>query len=173
VIRTWGKDKNNKAIDKPLSIKPAFTVSKAVQSTKAVTLYKATPMTGQSLNIRLTTPANVKPGAVQLNQASLNGLKLVTSGSAPGAIVKSDGFRLEQSGAGDWTIYFKETTAPKALDAKGKIVNPKQNYTIRIELWADGTYKLNSSGKPEALKNPANGNAMTKPTYVNVKVILK
>ena len=55
--------------------------------------------------------------------------------------------------------------------------------TVRLELWAEGTYILEkpdgdmtldpNEGKPVALKNPDTGKAMTKPTLVNMKVNIR
>ena len=46
----------------------------------------------------------------------------------------------------------------------------RKNYTLRVEVWADGTYAL-EGGKPVALKDPNNsGRARTKPRILNVRV---
>jgi len=167
--------------DKTVKIKPAQTVGKAAQSRKTVTLYKMAPRTGETVGLKLTTPANVKLGAVRLNQASLDGMKLVSGSSIVGAKAdptdKTDGFRLGQSGDGNWTIYFKDSVAPKAIDKKGNVAALGKSYSLRFELWAEGTYKLDSYGKPVALTSGVDKNgkpvARTKPTLVTVKVIMK
>ena len=167
---------------KLVTIKPAQTVGKAAQSKKAVTLYKLTPQSGETVGLGLKTPANVKLGGARLNQARLNGFKLVTGDKAIGTKItgtadRTDGFRLVQNGAGSWTVYFKEPIAPKALDKNNKVVKLKKSYTLKLELWAEGTYRLDASGKPVALQayDAKKGKWVdkSKPTYVNVKVNIK
>ncbi|MCL1895504.1 MAG: Ig domain-containing protein [Clostridiales bacterium] len=152
--------------DKPIAITPAQGKGKATQSLKAVTLYKPTPQYGGGpVRLNLTKPANVKLGVVSVNQASVKAMKL-----------SDGGFRLEQNGSNDYTIYFADGRAPAVYGATGKLGKLKASYTLKIDLWAEGTYKLNSVGQPVALGYyNANGKwvAKSKPTTVKVKVNIK
>ena len=137
--------------DSPITIKPAQTVGKSFASKKAVTLYKAHPQAGESLELRLTTPDGAKLGAVEVNSASVNAFK-------------DGGFEVVRSGEGEWTIYFKDGKEPM-LKNGNKL---GAGYNIKLELWAVGTYKM-EGGKAVALKE---GSAASKPTLVSVKVTI-
>jgi len=164
--------KNGFSFEKALTLKPIQTKSKAVQTVKAVTLHTRTPLTGQTVGVDLKTPANVKLGAVRLNEPALKKLKLVDADTN----LANDGFKLEKNGANNWTVYFNAAKAPKALDKKGNAVKLGKSYTLKIELWADGTYEFDGNGKPVALgvtDSKGKFNAKSKPTIINVKVNIK
>jgi hypothetical protein len=151
---TWSHGKG-----KLLSITPAQTTAKAFQSKKAITLYAGAPLTGEAIDLNLITPPGVQLGAVCINQASVAAMKFNST-------LPNNGFELQQSGANQWTIYFKGGKAPEA--AKGKL---KASYTLKLELWAEGTYKdENNDGIPEPLTE---GTKKSKPTLVSVKVNIK
>jgi len=166
---------------KLVTITPAQTVCKAALSKNAVTLYKADPLRGETGSIELSTPANVKLGAVRLHEGTLKGHKLVhganTVGDDPDSGLTTDGFRIAQNGAGHWSLHFADAIAPKTLDNKGKVTHLKGSYTVKLELWAEGTYRLDASGKPVALQayDTKKGQWVdkTKPTYADVKVSIK
>ena len=167
---------------KLVTIKPAQTVAKAALSKKTVTLYKADPLRGETGSFGLTTPANVKLGAVNLHEGTLKSHKLVHGENVVGdvfatASLPSNGFRIAQNGAAHWSLHFADEIAPKALDKKGKVAHLKSSYTLKLELWAEGTYRLDASGNPVALQayDAKKGKWVdkSKPTYVNVKVNIK
>jgi len=165
--------------DKVIKVTPSQTVGKAALSRNQVTLYKLTPFAGDSVGVSLKTPANVRLGAVRLNDTSLKGLKLNYGGYAVGDNVtdttRTDGFKIEQSGAGNWTLYFKDGIAPKATDSKGNVANLKATHTVtvKLELWAEGTYEKDSRGNFAGPLKDASGTEKTKPTMVNLKIIIK
>jgi len=128
---------NGKPITKPLSITPAQTASKAVQSKKEITLYKDAAKIGEEITLDLTTPANVKLGEVKIQDGN---------------------FELVRAGQNSWYIRFKGGEVPPAA---------KASYTVKLELWAEGAYTLDNSGKPTAL---VSGAKKSKPTIVSVKV---
>ena len=154
-------------LDITVKVKPVQGKGKAKQSLKAVTLYKSTPMYGSGpVKLSLTKPANVRLGKVAVNPASLKAMKL-----------SDGGFRLEQNGSNDYTIYFEGGRAPAVFDKKtGGLGKLKASYTLKLDLWAEGTYKLDSAGQPAALGYyNANGKwvAKSKPTTVKVKVNIR
>ena len=149
--------------NKPLAFTPSQTAAKATQSLKAVTLYKSTPQYGsEGVLLGLTTPANVRIGEVVINQASVNSMKL-----------SDGGFRLEQNSANTYSIYFAGGRAPGVLGKDGRLAALKSAYTLKLDLWAEGTYTLNSAGQPLPLTDPATGKAMSKPTTISIKVMIK
>ena len=160
--------RNGMRFEKNIKIKPTQTLGKAKLTKKSVTLYPLTPLTGETLGIYLTTPANVNLAKVQINEKNMKDMKLIDADTKNPI---DAGFRIEQRGANEWVIYFKvndNNKAPLALN-KEKPVKLKSSYTLKIELWADGTY-YQSSGLP--LKDNK-GIEKSKPTTVNVKVNIK
>jgi hypothetical protein len=158
-------------IFREISVKPAQTVSRAVMSRNAVTLYRFAPLTGETVSLGLTTPANVKLYDVKIDPAAVKALE-------------DGGFDIARNGANSWVIYFKDGKVPTVVDGRGnpvlgrngKPVALKPSYTIKLELWAEGTYKLDGNGKPAALeaKNPQGKVvARSKPTIVNVRVNIR
>ena len=87
-----------------------------------------------------------------------------------------------QSGANKWTIAFDDYKLPEMKDKNGKAVPLKGNYSLKIQVWAAGTYQADTFGEPildskgriqpiyTAAKKPV---AKTKPVTVTVKVKLK
>jgi len=175
---------NKQWTDKPIAVNPMQTASKATVSRKDISLYKAAPLSGETLSVKLTTPANVRLGTVSINPASVKALE-------------DGGFRLERGGDGEWTIHFANDSTPRRIDAKGKVVNtsktsgipkePAASYKVGLQLWAEGTYTWKADPKqsdglardksgnliPVALKNPANNKNASKPTTVNITVRIK
>ena len=79
-----------------------------------------------------------------------------------------------QSGAGNWTISFKDSMAPKRNN--GTDLN--SSYTLKVELWAEGTYTIDpATGKAVALQayntKTKKWVDKSKPTIVKVKVTIK
>jgi len=139
--------------DSPITIKPAQTTGKTWRSKSAVTLYKANPLTGEAIGLKLTTPANVQLGKVEINAASVKAFR-------------DEGFELKRSGENDWILYYKKGTIPELVNGK----KLGSSYTVKLELWAVGTYGLDSSGKAVALQA---GKAKSKPAMVSIKVNIK
>jgi hypothetical protein len=139
-----------------LAITPSQTVGKAFQNKKEVTLYKGTPLAGEQITLNLTTPAGVKLGDVILNQKSVDALKL-----------GSGGFKLERNGENSWVVKF-DGAPPMPLTGPAK-----PSYTVKLELWAEGTYEPNPDGSFKDCLKDSNGNAKSKPTLVSLKVNVK
>jgi hypothetical protein len=172
--------KDGQKFTKSFTITPKQGASKATLSKKAVTLNRWTPLTGDSVSFGLKAPKGAALGEVCLNQASLNALKFKKNDGTYAS--SSDGFKLVKSGASDYTLYFADGKAPMPTDKNGNVSfdkagNPalKSGYNIKLELWAEGTYKLDSSGKPVALegKNAKGKTVKSKPTIVTIKVNIK
>ena len=150
---------NDTAADRTIYITPTQSAAKGQANRNAVTLYKATPHTGEAVALKLTGTAGIKLGEPCINAASVK---------------NNDHFDLVRAGETTFNIKFKEGFDPMAT--KGGRSAYKSSYTIKLELWAAGTYQEDSSGKPAALGYyDAKGKwvAKTKPTLVKVKVNLK
>jgi hypothetical protein len=143
---------------KPVSITPAQPAGKGSQSKKAVTLYTGALKDGAEIRLGLSAPAGARLSYAQINAASVK---------------KNDFFELVRNGENSWTVRFKAGFDPAAqVNGKGKSTL-KASYTVKLELWADGTYNgLDANGKPIALTN-AKGKAKTKPVTVKLKIDLK
>ncbi len=63
--------------------------------------------------------------------------------------------------------FFTDGKAPTTTSGKYKT-----SYTLKLELWAEGIYKLDEKGEPIPLTD-AKGTAKSKPTLVSVKVIIR
>jgi len=151
-----------------LNITPVQTTSKAWRSADNVTLRAAMPHTGDDIRLNLTTPANVRLGHVNIQQASLDNLYFIKDENGtpiPNALV------IEQNGANSWTIRFKDGEVPWGTTNKaGTARTPlKSSYNIRLELWAEGTYVLDGDN-PTAL---GSGKAMSRPTLITVRVNIR
>jgi hypothetical protein len=181
----WNAKKGNWDYkDKKIAITPIQTISKVNVAKTAVTLYKAQPLQGAGIaTLKLTTPANVSIGAVQIEQKGIDALRLVKEvkadepgygltnnvyktvgkGSAAKTYMLVEGYYLEQRGSNDWTIYFEDGSAPTGtLDAKfSKFTALKASYAVKLEVWAEGAYKVlldgPNAGKPDTLKKVVNG----------------
>lgn len=145
---------NGDTLMRDISITPSQTVGKAYQSTKEVTLYKATPLAGAQIDLDLLTPVNAVLGNAIISKQSMNTFKT------------GQGFILERSGEKSWVIKF-EDTINGAIPAKG---TPKASYSLKLELWADGTYVEGVDGVPTPL---IDGKKQSKPTVITVKVNVK
>ena len=154
VITSWvtsagGLVKDTKAI----TIKPAQTVFKAKQDKKAVTLYKLAPQVGERIDLEFSTAAGARLGDVEINMASVS---------------RNDYFELARGGKNTWELKLKDGFDPYLLNGKGKSVY-KAGYTVKLELWAEGTYEM-SGGR--AIPR-VDGKFKTKPTIVSIRVYLK
>ena len=154
-LRSWTVSTNSSNVttvkDKPLTVRPVQAKAKGWRSRSAVTLYTAVPASGERIGLALTSPAGVTLSEVGIAAASLK------------PFAADDGFRLERSGEGEWTIFFAKNRVP-ALAGRGSL---KSSYTVRVELWAEGTYALDGAGRPVAL---VEGKARSRPTVVSVRV---
>jgi hypothetical protein len=131
-----------------------------------VNLYKAHPeLTSEAIEFKLTAPANATLGKARISEASLKACKF------------SEGkFALRQIGVDTYAVRFYSNSVPMTVDKKGKQAKLKSSYTLKIELWAEGTYDYSYDGSPIALGYyNAKGKlvAKTKPTIVTVKVNVK
>ncbi|MCL2112173.1 MAG: YDG domain-containing protein [Clostridiales bacterium] len=125
------------ANNKTAAINPRQTASRATFSRNNASLYRSTPMRGEAVKLGLTTPVNVELGAVSIDPATVRALQ-------------NGGFRLEQSGRGEWSIYFADDRTPAVTNNSGVVQYnkdqtfraPKASYRIRLQLWAEGTYTL-------------------------------
>ena len=154
--------------DKPVKLTPVQLQGKVSSNKKSVTLNKSLPFTGDSIEILLPATSknpNLKLGMVCIQQASLKSLGLTTDG-----ITQNDGFEMVRSGENTWTIHFKDGLVPQTKLIKGKQAKLKSSYTIKLEVWAEGTY-MNIDGIPVALTS--DGVAKTKPALISVKVNIK
>ncbi|MCL2110870.1 MAG: hypothetical protein FWH32_01175 [Clostridiales bacterium] len=180
-VRSWGY-KERRVVryrwfvgtDRPLSITPVQTIGRAWQSARAVTLYKDAPFGGAPIGFDLTTPANVSLGAVRIQPTSVRNFQ-------------DGGFELLQNGPNDWTLGFKDGKVPVLVDRNGNptmtratnsrpsIRTPlKSSYTVKIELWAEGTYRLADDGKGTLVPvGIGSGRNVTKPRVVNVRVNIR
>ncbi|MCL1894906.1 MAG: hypothetical protein FWG03_00005, partial [Clostridiales bacterium] len=181
VLRSWVYDGKKLWTDKPITVNPQQPGYKATYSRNNVTMHRSAPLSGEAVGLRLTPTAtnpDVMIGAVSIDPASV---KLLEDG----------GFRLEQSGEGEWTIYFANDRTPKVVDKNGKVqlknglpVAPNASYKVGMQIWPEGAYKWQTDPRqpdglardksgnrvPVALTNPANGKAASKPVTVNVTV---
>ena len=181
VLKSW-EVVGGKPIGNPITVKPIQTLPKATLSSKSVTLYKGTPLTGQTVEIGFAKPETYKLGAVQIAPDSLKAFRFakpIDDGFGGVAYEQVDGLVLEQSGEGKWTIFFEDGHAPaKILDlnykTNKKTTNLKASYNIKVQLWAEGTYRLEDDGAdnmvPKAL---GTGKNASKPRVVTIKVNMK
>jgi len=165
-----------------LNITPVQTTSKAWRSADNVTLRAAMPHTGDDIRLNLTTPANVRLGHVNIQQASINKLRFVREDplnpgqplrDAQGLLVINDNpFEIERNGDNSYTIRFSDGEVPLGTtnSARRTLTPLKSNYNINLELWAEGTYTLDDNDNPTALRS---GKAASRPTLVKVKVNIR
>jgi len=146
------------------NITPAQTISRAWMSANNVTLRAAMPHRGDDIRLNLTTPANVKLGQVSIQQSSLDNLRFIDENGTliPNALV------IEQNGADSWTIRFRDGEVPwGTVSSNGRTETElRNNYSIRLELWAEGTYVLDGAGNPTALRN-------ARPTVITVRINIR
>ncbi len=181
-MATW----NDALKDRPIAITPVQGGIKASQSTKAVTLYKGAPKSGARVSLVLTAPAGAQLGVVRIADSTSNlklGFKGQSAGGAPAA--NGTGFELVRSGSDDWSIQFAGGKLPEIYDKNGKAGKLKANYTLKLEIWAIGTYQLEAdgatpkcdpSGRPLPLgttNSKGKFTATTKPITVSVNVTVK
>jgi len=168
---------SGKTVEKSITVTPVQGTLKAAQTTKEVTLYKTTPHTGSDVGLSLTAPAGANIGAVVIDKDSYAKL----------GFKDGQGLQLVQCGANTWTIACDDYKLPEMKENKGKFVPLKGSYSLKIQVWAAGTYLADASGNPinEAgqlisvtggkivpLKSAA-GKAATKPVTVTVKANMK
>jgi len=176
-IKSWSEIPGTDRVTyKPnFNITPIQTTSKAWRSADNVTLRAARPHTGDDIRLNLTTPANVKLGHVNIQQVSLDALNFVDEDGTriPNPLV------IEQNGANNWTIRFRDGIIPWGTRTNTATTTTplKSSYNIRLELWAEGTYEVDSDGNP-VLENGipkalVNGKATSKPTLVTIKVNIR
>ncbi|MCL2111838.1 MAG: S8 family serine peptidase [Clostridiales bacterium] len=145
---------NDEVLTRNINITPRQGTLRAWQSRSAVTLYKDRPLEGEQVGLKLRKPDGAVLGVVQIREASQKPFV-------------GDGFRLERNGANDWSIYFAWGEPP--IPAKGSKLASR--YTVGIELWAEGTYRM-EGGRAAPLRDDRN-RAKTKPRIVNVRVNIR
>jgi hypothetical protein len=124
------------------------TVSKAWQTRKEITLAEGARQNGEELSLGLLN-SNMTLGAVTINKASVK---------------KNDDFALVRNG---------ENSVMLSLKTGSVNVKRNKSYTVKLELWPEGTYKMQGEGAnaiPVAIED---GNKKAKPTLVSVKVNIK
>ncbi|MCL2111970.1 MAG: hypothetical protein FWH32_06980 [Clostridiales bacterium] len=201
-MRSW-TDLNSKMrnSDRTISVNPRHAVGKATSRT--VTLYRRQPLQGAGFEAAIRTPANVALGVAIIDQNSLNNIRFakpVISGTSVTGSVKyggepglHGGLVLERNGSDGFVMYFEDGIAPSGVfNSKGTLANLKANYTVRVELWAAGTYALardehgtllrdakgntmpmiGGNGKVEPLRDER-GKARSKATVYNVRVNIR
>jgi len=169
VINSWPDSGKNK----PLGITPVQTVPKTNVTKTSVTLYKDHPATTMALSdIRLTRPANADIGIIQIERKSLDSIRFcgieITNGAAKYVLV--DGLKLSESSPGVYELGFENSEAPAGVFNKNfTTVNPaKASYKIKLEVWSEGTYKI-EGGRAVSL----DGNRKSKPAIITVTVNIK
>jgi hypothetical protein len=148
-----------------------------------VTLYKSQPKRGAEIDgIKLTTPTNVKMDVVQLDAATLKkmGFVKLKAGATIGSKKVSDyepidaPFKLERSGENDWIVYFSGDMAPAGtvtkINSKNTFTALTSSYSIPIQVWAEGTYGIDPTGRAVPL---GSGTTISKPTKITVTVIIR
>ncbi|MDR0221420.1 MAG: hypothetical protein LBI54_08475 [Lachnospiraceae bacterium] len=138
---------------KPWKIKLVQQAAKAFQSKREITLYKNTPQLCEDIVFGLTAPANAELGAVTIDKAGMDKLKL-----------DNGGFEIVRSGENTWGLRFKGGVAPAKANGK----NLKASYTVKLQLWPVGTYSQLSDDNQTAVMI-----AKAKPTVVSVKVYVR
>jgi len=122
-------------------------------------------MKSESVVLRLTAPANANIGEVRISDASLKACNF-----ADGSI------RVIYVGPGHYALQFANNVVPGVLLKNGKPGQLKASYNLKLEVWAEGTYKYDSSNRPVGIgyyDKKGNWVAKTKPAVVTVKVNLK
>ena len=185
VLRSYAYDgskaANKRWSDKPVSVNPQQPSFKAAASRSTVSLNRGAPLSGESVGLTIAPTAanpNVSIGAVGINPAKVKTLQ-------------DGGFRLEQNGEGEWTIYFANDKTPVVLTNKGvpsyksgNLEAPKAKYPIELQVWPEGSFKWQTDPRqpdgfardksgnkiPVALTNPLNGKATSKPITVKMTV---
>jgi hypothetical protein len=144
---------------KPLSIKAVQTSAKAVASRKTVTLFQSIPKYGEELTLSLSSNADARIGYVQV-QTSKNKNIAQTFG-----VDEGKGFEAVQNGVGSWNLKLLNGAALTS----GKKVKP--SYTVKLELWPEGTFVRNADGSvPLDNSGRLVTNAKAKAAVASVKV---
>ena len=73
-----------------------------------------------------------------------------------------------RNGESEWTVYLKDGKLP--VPAKGKL---KAAYNLKVELWVEGTYDVDTVTSAYKPLVDAKGKARTKPSMVTIRVNLK
>jgi len=171
VLESW----DSAGKDKPLSITPAQTKSGATQSKKSVTLYKSAPHLGETITLSLSDPANVKIANTGIDKKSIDALKFVNKygkNEFGEPLDLPGGLELVRDSQNSWLLRFEDGILPTAANPKKGM---KSSYTVKLELWADGTCILVSEPNknktvPVALSL---GKTASKPTIIKIKVNIK
>jgi len=185
-MRSWATNakgvtaqvKGRTAVINPASAVPRGNPAKLADTT----LYVGQPMQGAKMTTldinKAAAPLKANVGAVQIQAASVKAFE-------------NGGFRLERNGENEYSVYFVDDDRPYLVDKNNKrtVVKKtgaytplKANYTIKVELWAEGTYQLNPDGT--AKLDPKTGKVMpyysangktatTKPLVLNQKVNIR
>jgi hypothetical protein len=167
---------------KAISIKPVQTAVKGWASKKEVTLYQTMPNVGEEISFDINNPAFARfgengMGEVTVQSASVKALKLVGSGEQT-----QNAFEMRRNGQDIWSLHYTEDT-PAAVAKTGAL---KLFYTIKLEVWAEGTYRREPEGKDYdgddiygeaavalcAYNRTGKASAKSKPVIVTMKVNL-
>ena len=193
----------------------SVTALQAVQraTSRTVTLYRSQPLQGAAFDAVIGTPAGSSLGYYAIDQARLDSFRFgkpvnVTEGGTTRmeyvkygdpADPHHGGLVLARTGETTYALSFQDGIAPGAILHRNYPDNKttsklNSNYPIRVELWAEGTYKLARDGQGDPIPDPITGKplpeidpntgkvvplrntknkAMTAPTVYNVRVNLR
>jgi uncharacterized repeat protein (TIGR02543 family) len=143
-----------KRYEKPVSVTPIRSATKAFQSKKAITLYKDRPAIGEELALGFTAPNNARLGEVTIDP-QFNGKNFAAGG-----------FAVVRTSADTWALRFDKGKAPESAKNGSTLKLPK-TYTVKLQLWPEGTYTLDQNHNPVPLGSKA------KPTVISVKVTVR
>ncbi|MCL2112162.1 MAG: hypothetical protein FWH32_07985 [Clostridiales bacterium] len=212
ILNSWTEVKNGKNKDRTIGVTALQAVQRATSRT--VTLYRAQPLQEAVFDAFIGTPAGASVGYYTLDQARLDAIRfgkpvLVTeNGTTSIEYVKYGnpdnthhrGLTLVRTGETSYALSFEDGIAPGAILHRNYPTNKtttklNSNYPIRVELWAEGTYKVAKdengdiiideitkkprpeldpdTGKVVPLQNPTNKRPVTAPTVYNVRLNLR
>ena len=145
-----------------IRISPRQSISRALVGKKAVTLYRQMPKVAEDIPLDL---ASATLGDVRIAPSSYDAFaKRFTGGG---------NFEVIRNGHKSWLVRFEDGLVPSIVNKNGKPSHLKSSYTLRLELWAEGTYRYvyDEQGRPApAPLVDGQGKSRTRPRLVNVRV---
>ncbi|MCL2111006.1 MAG: hypothetical protein FWH32_01870 [Clostridiales bacterium] len=200
VLNSWtALNTKNRNTDRTIGVTALQAVQRATSRT--VTLYRSQPLQGAAFEAVIGTPAGSSLGYYGIDQARLDSIRFGKPVLVPDGDTTRIGYEkygdpdnphhgglvLARTGETTYALSFEDGIAPGAILHRNYPTNKtttklNNNYAIRVELWAEGTYKLDpetgraeidpTTGKVVPLRNAKN-KAMTTPTVYNIRVILR
>ncbi|MCL2112168.1 MAG: hypothetical protein FWH32_08025 [Clostridiales bacterium] len=212
VLNSWtALNTKGRNSDRTIGVTALQAVQRATSRT--VTLYRSQPLQGAAFDAFIGTPAGASLGYYGIDQARLDSIRFgkpvnVTDGDTTRigyekygdlAGPHHGGLVLARTGETTYTLSFEDGIAPGAILHRNypttkTTTKLNSNYPIRVEFWAEGTYKVAKdengvpktdaiTGKPLPALDPATGKviplrnaknkAMTTPTVYNIKVNIR